>query len=494
MKKKLLIISALFAVSSLFIFAQSEDELFGGSDFFEDDLFGDDLIEESEDTSIVSDSSRGVLFENGSVKIGGSFSSSVSAETKLYDPDEKDFGKNLKDTTLSPKLSAYLTVDARPTENLRMYTKFGMAYPFVVSAGTTLWGEVKKDINIPGGQKITAGTKVPASMIPALNKLIVNEDDKISISSAATALRDWFNLKELFTDFSVADTAFFRFGVHTVSWGAGYFFSPVSDMINTSPIDPEHPTEQVNGSLNLRTQIVFPDTVNCLWLYAIPSTNFNGASAASYLRDTALAAKYDFLLGNWEIGTGAFWKYENAPKVMSTFTGSIKKLNIFGEAVYQYGAADEWNKNKNWDNKTSIFQATIGAMYYWKDPKINLAIQYYYDSNDVDLVNRVTTNGHNIALMASFGNIFNIDHLSASLFGLVNIGKAGVSDAEKAQYGPVLEATGLEIPCLTVNASLNYSPTDSLKFNLGPSLMFTSFDKKPTVSLKIGATLGGGKY
>ena len=36
---------------------------------------------------------------------------------------------------LKSDLSALLTVDARPTQNLRMYTKFGFAYPFASSIG-----------------------------------------------------------------------------------------------------------------------------------------------------------------------------------------------------------------------------------------------------------------------------------------------------------------------------------------------------------------------
>ena len=521
MIKKIFFIITMAVFSTFVMFAQSDDELFGGGDFYdeelfggtditsdddlfggsdfasdddlfggdyssdddlfgdEDDLFLDDGIEVIEDTTAKTNSSKGILFDAGSIKVGGSFRTGLNTNTVLYSPKEDNFGENLKNSTLTPNLSAFLTVDARPAENLRMYTKFGMAYPFVVSANTTLLGDFM-------------GSKVPSQLWPSLPQ-IPGVTPPVA-TSAVTAVKDWFSLKELFTDFSVADTAFFRFGLHTVSWGAGYFFSPVSDMINTSSIDPENPTEQVNGSLNLRTQIIFPDTRNCLWLYMIPSTKFTtAASVESYIRDTGLAGKFDFVVGGWELGTGAFWKYENAPKVMATFSGSLKKISLFGEVVYQYGAADEWGKNKKWDDKTSIFQATIGGMYYWKEPKINLAVQYYFDSNDVDLVNRLSTNGHNIALMASFGNIFDIDKLSASVFSIVNFGKKGLSDAEKSQ----IEKTGIQvssIPCFTLNANLAYAPTDSLRFTFGPGLSFTDFNEKPTVSIKLGATLGGGNF
>jgi hypothetical protein len=70
-------------------------------------------------------------------------------------------------------------------------------------------------------------------------------------STISTTVNDWFNIKEIFSDFSIKDRVFFRFGLHTVTWGTGFFFSPVSDIINTSSINPEDTDEQVNGSLNL---------------------------------------------------------------------------------------------------------------------------------------------------------------------------------------------------------------------------------------------------
>ena len=47
---------------------------------------------------------------------------------------------------------------------------------------------------------------------------------------------------------------------------------------------------------------------------------------------------------------------------------------------------------------------------------------------------------------------------------------------------------------LTSTAMLYYSPINEMKVGLGPSLTFYTFDKKPTMSLKLSATLGGGKF
>ena len=459
--KKLLTILFL-SIFTFSLFAQSDDDLFGGSD---DDFFADDSITEVSDVSAKTDLSKGVIFDSGTVKVGGSLTAGITTNTILYSPDSTDFGENIKNSKLTPDLSALLSVDARPTQNLRLYTKFGFAYPFVNNA--------------------TSYTRLTGTSLA---------DMKLNTT---TTIADWFKLKELFTDFSIKDTAFFRFGVHTVTWGAGYFFSPVSDMINTSSIDPENPEKQVDGALNLRTQIVFPGSQNCLWFYVIPSTNFTNQTAESYLRDTALAGKADILIGNWEFGLGAFYKYQNAPKAMLTATGSLKKVSFFGEFVYSYGADTEWTKNKEWNDKTSIFQATAGLSYYWKEPQITLAAQYYYNGNSKDIASHII-GGHNIAAMANFGKLFGTTDFSASIFAMANFGREEYTDMEiaMAKAAGVDDATiaAMTGTSLTTTAMFYYSPIKELKMGLGPVLTFKTFDKNPTLSLKLSATLGGGNF
>lgn len=441
----LLIIGLLTALA----FAQSDDDLFGGSD---DDLFTDDSIVEVKDVSAKSDLSKGVIFDTGSIKVGGSLSAGITTNTVLYSPEENDLGKNIYASTLKPDLSAMLSVDARPTETLRIYTKFGFAYPF---------------------------------------------QNKATANGNSIVIADWFKLKELFTDFSLKDTAFFRFGIHTVTWGTGYFFSPVSDMINTSSIDPENPEKQVDGALNLRTQIVFPNSQNCLWFYVIPSTNFTNQTAESYMRETALAGKFDLLIGNWEFGIGGFYKYQNAPKAMLTATGSLRKIGFFGEFVYSYGSASEWARNNNWDDKTSIIQATAGFSYMWKEPQITLAAQYYFNGNDKDPASYVI-GGHNIAALLSFGKLFNNNDFTASIFAIGNFGRKEMTAAEREMLklsGATDEMlAAVSGTALTSTAMLYYSPIKELKVGLGPSITFKTFEANPTISLKLSATLGGGKF
>lgn len=490
-----------------FTFAEdtsSDDFLFGDS--ADDDFFGGDGIDEfvkakDQKTSALS---HGNLFDTGSIKIGGTFTTSLGTMTTLYADDDSDFGKRLKDTTITPTVDATLTLDARPTDVLRMYTKFGFGFPFKNSISFNM-NSTNISTKFPGNtgsDPIISGDSDDEefSIEDLLNNLDLG-DYKISDLGKTlnnAKITDFLKVKELFTDFSVNDRAFFRFGIHTVTWGTGYFYSPVSDMINTSSINPEDTSAQVDGSLNLRTQITFPDSMNCLWLYVVPSTDFlSNSSTASYLRDTALAGKGDVLLGNWELGFGGYYRYQKPLKAMMTATGSIKKLGVFGETVLQLGSDAEWAEKPDFNYKTPILQFTAGVNYMWKNPGIVLAAQYYYDGNHYDKLISVgdysiprITEGHNIALLASFSKIAGNSDLSATVFGMVNFGKEELNDDVK----DLMKNAGITIPALVTSAMISYKPIKDFSLSAGPYIVMPDFKSKPTVSLKLTATLGGGKF
>lgn len=483
MKKLLSLLCASLLL--LPVFAQNiDDDFFSDDDFFFDD---DGIVELEESTSATttsttgntsSDLSHGTLFQDGSIKIGGRFDTSLATSTVIWqDKDNFDFGDSLENTTLTPTASAMLSVDARPSQSLRMYTKFGLDYPYTTKANGSLYLSQIED-----AQKLKDFSK------------LMGMDDYDPEISVKTTVSDYLTLKELFTDFSVADRAFFRFGIHTVTWGTGYFFSPISDILNTTSINPEDTSAQVDGCFNLRTQITFPGTQNCLWFYVVPSTNFKSDyTSSSYLKDTALAGKADLVFGNWEIGLGGYYKYQNAPKAIMTASGGFKKVSLFGEALYQYGADAEWTKNKDWEDKTNIFQITAGASYYWKDPQITLAGQYYYDSNDKDMKNQYLTKGHNIAGVATFGRIFGSTDFSATIFTMANFGKEELSDLIKS-YLESMDISSSYLSSITLSGMLSYSPTKEMTFTAGPYFTWQTTKSKPDVAFNLTAKLGGGKF
>ena len=475
MKKTVALLAASLLLSCAMLWGQvsdfSDEAMFGSDeDFFgsaDDDFFMDDGIEELKTPSNGDGltASHGELFENGSVKIGGSFDLGLDTYTTLYRKDDgKNLGEHIWDTRFAPRANAQLSVDARPTQTLRMYTKFGINYPY------------KSTVTVSGSEYL-AGIASLDPNDPAEAALIQE-----AVRHVDATIADWFYVKELFSDFSVADRAFFRFGLHTVSWGTGMFFSPVSDMINTSSIDPENTDAQVNGSLNLRTQITFPGSQNCLWLYVVPHSTMNktsiddpGLQPSEFLTDnqfpyefrkTAFAAKADFVAGGWELGAGALYKLHNAPQIMATASGSIinNKVAVFGEAVLRYGSNMEWEADDSWSDKTLIFQGTVGAMYMWKDPEIMFMGQYYFDSNKDD--NEYATYGNSLAGTVQFNKIGETD-LTASLFGLFYFGKSVPDDILGAL---TLWQSGVNFQPYQgiLAASMTWSPFDNFSCSFGP--------------------------
>ena len=448
----------LFTILSLTIltqgFSQSDDQLFGGSssdfdtdfsdfsDFSDDSLFGDDSIIEVDTTptaSKSSDLSKGILFQTGSVKIGGAFD--LGLTTLTFFQKDKDAAKSFEETRLLPKASAQLTIDARPTKNLRLYLKTGIHYPYVTESYSTL-------ITTPTGA--ASGTGLPPNLV-------------VNGGSNTFNIAKIFYIKELFSDFNIGDYVGFRFGKQTVSWGVGYFYSP-ADVINLTRINPEDPTAQVEGPLALRTQIVFPGTQHAIWAYIIPDNNFADVfqgSLGSYLKNTAFALKGDVVLGDFEFGLGAWYKNQNPAKFMLTTTGTIfRTYSIFSELVLSIG------KDNVPEDYTPIFQGTLGILKSWTKQNLTIGLQYYYNGQEFSAAQNY---GHNLAALITFSK-FLFSDLSLSLFGQYNF------DNNQG----------------TAFCDLKYSPIKEFSVTAGPYFTFTKDDV--ITSIKLVFNLGCGKF
>lgn len=440
MKKILLLILAVFMFSGIYA---SEDDFF----FSEDSMFFDDgMLEEITEEDSNGKGENSIfdfgLIETDSVSFGGSTSFSLDYTALFGDfaaskKDSEYFLNGFENSYLTPNMSASLYFDARPNEALRFYGKVEVGYPFEQNLG---------------------------KLNPMLNGLIIPQ----------------LRVKELFTDFNIGEHSYFRFGKHTVKWGVGYFFSP-ADVINIGKIDPENPENQVEGAVTLRSMFTFPGNQNCLYLYLIPDET-------GLAKNTAFAGKYDFLLGNTEIGLGAWVKYNRPPKFISTMTTTLfNKIATFGEAVVSYGTEEEWLGNLE---KSFALQGTLGFSYSFTKPKITLASQYlfngYGDENpetldDVAFVSKQTlynyVGKHYLAVSLSKSELIS-KKLSLSCFGLV-----GLSD-------------------FSGNASLNlnYQMDKNCSLSLGPSYVFgkenSEFTKatKDMLMFNISVKLGGGKF
>jgi len=436
-------ISRLAALTALAVFTLSVSVYAEDDDLFDDTVVdapsqttpsGGTVVSADTQSAAQSDIAHGTIFQNGTVKIGGQFDMSLTSLTRFN--SEKSAGESIRQTVLTPLADAQFTLDARPSDNLRLFFKGGVHYPYLTESNASV-----------------------SSLFTSTN--------------TEKYMQNLFYVKELFTDFALYDTSYFRFGKQTITWGTGYFFSPAGNTVNLTAIDPEDTTKQVEGPLALRTQIVFKGTQNCLWLYMIPDSTLFTLNGATYTfaSDTAFAAKGDVVLGGWELGLAGYYKYARAPKGILTASGTLfNKISTFGEFVYAYGTDTDWAKSTDWSGKDSVVQATAGLTYTWKEPQITFAAQYYYDGNDKDSWDQ-TTHGHNAAVLVSFAKVGTTD-VTATVYGDFNFG-ADISVA---------------------TAMLYYSPLNELKLGAGPYVIWYSYDQSPDIAAKLSVTLGGGKF
>ena len=191
---------------------------------------------------------------------------------------------------------------------------------------------------------------------------------------------DWeVEIFEAFSDFQIKDLLFFRAGKQTVQWGVGYFFSP-ADVLNLVSIDPEDPEVQREGPIALKTH--FPFAAHNLYLYLL-------ADDIDRPYEIAVAPKLELLLGNYELGMGGFYQFDLTPKGMLTVTGPLGDLDLFAEAMVQWGSERTFvNLSPPPDTSTRentlLFSGTAGFGYLNTDWNLSLFAQYFYNGQGYD--------------------------------------------------------------------------------------------------------------
>ena len=462
--------------------ASLEDELFGG----DEDLFVSPDKAHTASSSTDSDSStddRPLKFqadlqkamlslEGNKLRIGGSLDSSLKLNCNWAEPYEPK-----PDSTLKTNLNANLFFDARPVENLKIYGKFSFGFPFEKSLS---------------GLAVLQKKQLP--LLPNDIAVPIGVNGAVNIS-----------IRELYTDFSLKDIAFFRFGKHAVKWGTGYFYSP-ADIINISRIDPQDPEADKEGPLSLRTHIVIPRTQHNLWFYLLPP-----AESDFKTKNTAVAAKAEFVFGNWEWGIGGRYRYEQAPKLVTTLSGSIAgKVAVFAEGVFAWGSDYIYYKNGDYNSgytekNKAFFQATAGASYSNAKTHTSVAAQYFYngfgyrntkevqsiieagfaEAQKGNLLHSSVRAAGNITSMGNIGQHYIACTLSQNKIGTEKL------RAQLFQQFAVSELQGMSV------LTFSWNPNRFIGFSIGPAFTYplsTESQAKSTAGFSLSVKMGGGKF
>lgn len=450
-----------------------------------DALFGEEVVEIEAGVSVNRDPVSAAL-KSESVRIGGSYSGSLATSID-WNSDSEIF--NPKTISISPAVKATLFFDGRPTEDFRVFGSMKTGWPFStrkILAPDTVYLEDNNPF-LDGDQ-------------PGNN--IFNE----SMSSPA------ISVFELFSDISLDDKVFIRFGKSTVKWGVGYFWSP-ADVINLTGIDVLDTGAQREGPVNVRIHLPMAGTQNNFYLYTVLDENDVDFDT------TAIAGKAEFLIGMYELGIGAHYRYDTAERGMITFTGPVGDFDVFGEAIVSRGSSKTFatsidttspfihTRSSDEVRETFFFSASTGFRYSNSNSNFSLLGQYYYNGEGYSKTKKEALVGQGESVIAAFsGNPTITGKLRGGLAGLIyGSGRhyAAISLSKSKLFSDDFSTSMTIVANLSdlsgfVRPSFNYAVHDNLSLNLSSNFVFGASDSEYAylaqgnmVSISLGATVSG---
>lgn len=435
-----------------------------------DEMFQGDILEE-EGTAAPAANPVVQALKGEALRIGGVFSGTLGAGATWNDP-WKSFSPLSPDSTeLDVSLKSTLFFDARPAEDFRVYGSAKAAWPFVNAAA----------VSAPGGGSVVLS-------VPTVKVF------------------------ELFSDFSYNDRLYFRFGKSTVKWGVGYFWSP-ADVVNLQPIDILDPTAQREGPVNFRVQVPVPNTQNNVYAYAIID------EGSPSFETTALAARAEFLAGNWEIGCGAYYRHDTAERVMATVTGPVGNFDIFGEAMLSRGSAKTFvtgiqpvppyaiSLSGRQDHRGEFyFSASAGFVLASPRDYFTAVGQYFFNGEGYGRAKREELVSDAMAAIAGLGSGAEAAMMRQALAGLVYGSGMHYAAVSLAKDKFPTEKTSLSLVAIAnlsdgsgfIRPSIAWEPIDRLKVSLSPTFFFGSAASEyyllaggSAASVSLSASLGG---
>ena len=426
-----------------------------------DALFGEEVVESADSVPVAGDPVSAAL-KTESVRIGGSFSAALTPSATWDDPWGGAFDPfNPDHTALSASLKSTLFFDARPAEDFRVYGSAKTGWPFSTETS-----------------------------------------DSIAVPNIAVF--------ELFSDISLDDRAFLRFGKSTVKWGVGYFWSP-ADVINLEQINILDAGAQREGPIHIRLNIPVQGTQNNLYLYTILD------ESDVDFETTALAGKAEFLLGKYEFGLGGYYRQDTAERAMFTLTGPLGDFDVFGEAMVSRGSAKTFitdistagliSSSGVEDNREDFyFSASTGFMYSSQKDNFSVIGQYFYNGEGYSPTDRDALVADAKLAMADPANFAQWPQLASSLVNLAyGSGRhyAAVSLSASELFADELSASLIVVANLSdgsglVKPTATWKVADNFSLSLSPLFIFGPADGEYAflaggnpVTLSLGATLSG---
>jgi len=331
----------------------------------EEDFFGEDAVTVTAAPVSTADPTKQFSEDATGVRWGGTVKADSTWQPGWVGGWPGEASAQWKDG-LAYDLSTILFVDSRPDKDFRFRLSLQTGYPFT---------------------KDTKNVALDPAALPAKSTTVSTPNIKV-----------W----EMFTDVTIADAVFLRFGKQSASWGVSYFYSP-GDVISLTAKDATDPTAQREGPVALKATVPFPGLKANLTGFVLARDSYFNSTSLPTLREMGYALQGDILVGDAQLMLGGFYQQDNAPKAVATLnTGfgflhvpGLSDVNLFSEAVFSYGSdvlkgegertitvgttsLPTFARVTSWE-KTIYYTGTVGASYSNDDANLTLRTEYLYN-------------------------------------------------------------------------------------------------------------------
>jgi hypothetical protein len=344
---------------------------------------------------------------------------------------------SLADNTLSNIVGGDFLVDIRLQKGFKAFLDLNLGF-------------------VPGGTPVTHNF----SQIFPPGQIVLTENQD-------TALL----IKEVFVDFNIANTAYFRAGKQVLKWGTGYFWNP-TDLINIEHRSFTNTSALLQGVFGLRSDVVFSSNWH---LYTF--LNLNGVNSGA--TDAAFAVRSEFLVGATEFAVSSWLKY-GKPVVFGAdlSTPLFWSLNLTSEASF------------SWGDIQPKFDPVSGPYDVRDQPvtKIDVGLSRSFDAFDIQ--NRVSVNveffydnvgySQNMLQVAGFVPTYYQSNYYGQYYAaaFVTIGSFGLSNMSLTLSG----LANLSDQSGTALAGLSYAPVNNFTLSLQAGANLGAANREFTIS------------
>jgi hypothetical protein len=219
---------------------------------------------------------------------------------------------------------------------------------------------------------------------------------------------------ELFCDYTVSDTLFFRIGKQVINWGATRFF-PFDNLPARTPAPSLPTSETFDNSAGIGFKVSIPFGLSSLSAIAQLKNGYFADPTAPHLEEVGVGLLGEWVIANTELSLGGYCQKYLPPRVLAISKTTILGMDARAGALVAdrdgVRAAVSCFANAYWEQPDVRFHVLFEYIYNAEgaQPYTASAYQAGYSSDSQQLYGVGTEpgypSGHAVALLTGFKNV-----------------------------------------------------------------------------------------